>query len=114
MPELHIQQERREGYAQVTHEFVERMIEHVTQEETFWRNFKVFAGGYTVLFSFILCIIGWILIEKNGDIKEMQHTLNLHTQQIERTLAIVEQQVDVNKTQQARIERNTEILMQRR
>lgn len=114
MPEHHEGGVEIPDEVRVTKAFVQRMVKHVEQEDGFWRNFKIFATGYTVLFSFIVTMIGWVLLEKNGDIKEMQATINKHSNQIERTLAIVENQVEVNKAQQTRIEANTEILMRRR
>lgn len=95
-------------------EFAEEIVDHVRKEESFWRNFKIFSGLYTSLFVTLIAVIVWVLLEKNADIKDMQASIIKHSNQIERMLVIVENQVTVNADQQRRIEKNTEDILRRR
>ena len=108
--EIHVMQERREGYVEMPHAFVEQIQGHVVKEEAFWKNFKIFARFYTALFSTVLALVVWILLERNSEFKEMQKTIVVHTVQNAETLQLIKGIVEMNAKQQDQIDKNTEML----
>jgi hypothetical protein len=105
------QVEKRQGYVELPLSFVDKINDHVSQENGFIRGMKVFAFVGTMLIA-LLC---WVFVQKNddiktmnGDIKNMQTILNAHSIQINETLTILKNEMDVNRRQQDRIEKNTE------
>jgi tRNA uridine 5-carbamoylmethylation protein Kti12 len=101
--------ERREGYVEMSGEFVEKLRSHIAEEEVLFKIVKL-VGWVGTLF---IALAAWVLIEKNNDIKAMQATLNQHSIQIEKTLVLIQTVVDTNTRQQAMIDRNTERLQPR-
>lgn len=58
-----------------------------------------------------LGLFGWVLLEKNSDIKEIQKTLMEHTIQNTEMLTLLKGEMRKNEEQQKRIETNTERIL---
>jgi hypothetical protein len=87
--DLHAKEERRSGYVALSSEFIQELEQHMREENTLFRSIRLAAG----VFSTLIIVLTWIFIEKNGDIKEMQKTLNDHSIAIAKTLVILETQL---------------------
>jgi hypothetical protein len=94
-------EERREGYVELPHEFVERLTTHVEEETTLFRGLKLAAYAVTLL----MAIVAWVLNEKNSDIKAMQQVLNQHSVQINETLVVVKMMLEADRRQQDNLDR---------
>jgi hypothetical protein len=101
------QTERREGYVEMPHEFVEKINTHIDTENGFIKGMYVLAG----ILSVAAAILGWVYLEDHAAIKENQKTIVEHTVQNARMLTLLENQVAVNMRQQDRIDKNTELLL---
>lgn len=102
------QQERREGYIQVPQQFIERLTRHVDQEEGMFRGLKLFSIVFGVLFSTLMGLATWVFVEKNADFRKVQETIQEHTAQNSRTLAVLETILAEHKRQQEQLDKNTE------
>ena len=99
-------EERREGYVELPHDFVEDLTKHVAEEDALFKSLRIAAA----IFSTLLVVLTWIFIEKNNDIKAMQLTLNQHSIQINETLTVVKGMLELDKRQQTAIDRNTDLI----
>jgi hypothetical protein len=106
-PPTHHIEERREGYIEMPHTFVDKLHEHIAEEEALFKVVKL-VGWIGTLF---IALAAWILLEKNNDIKAMQLTLNQHSVQIEKTLTMMQIMLDNDKRQQMMIDKNNDRLM---
>ena len=103
-------QERREGYIEVTHQFVERMTHHVDEEEGFFRGFKIFSWVFGIVFSALIGLGTWVFVEKNQDFRKVQDTINEHTAQNGRTLTMLENIMAEQNRIHLQAEKNTELM----
>lgn len=99
-------EERREGYMEMPKDFMLRVNAHVEAENGMFRTMRIVSS----IFAALLAVSVWVFLEKNSDIKAMQQTLNEHSIQISKTLTILESQVEMNKAQQVRIDRTTDMM----
>lgn len=93
--------ERREGYARITQEEIQKINEHIAEEKGLFRTIKF----VTTILSVTIGVVMWVFLEKNNDIKAMQAVLNTHSVQISETLAILKSSMDTNRREADRIER---------
>ncbi len=125
-------QERRSGYVEVGVEFLDRVIKHMDKEEGMHATLEEgakrmdaieqdlstisklvqTANGFvkavrlvTVVATALLGLFGWVVIEKNNDVKAMQQTLNQHSIQISQTLAVLQRVVVDQDNTEKRLDR---------
>lgn len=95
-------EERREGYVELPHNFVERLEIHVKEENALFKSLKL-AGS---VLGVLVMVLTWVFIEKNNDIKAMQQTLNQHSIAISDALTMLKMTIERNEKEHAGYEKN--------
>ena len=84
-------------------DLMEKLNDHINEENALFKGLKFAFAAYSILVTVLI----WIFLEKNSDIKAMQATLNDHSVQISKTLALLEVVINNDKRQQDQIDRAT-------
>ena len=93
-------EERRDGYIEMPHTFVEKINKHMDREEGVMLGMKIVGS----IFAVLIAVLVWVLIEKNNDIKAVQQTIVQHTVQNAEMIQIVKGIIETNARQQTEID----------